>query len=106
MFFVTGRIENSYSVIYSSYDGINWRTILSDTGIKLFSMFFYLNKYFILGLKAILKSDYEYKNTINKITKNSDINFNLAIGSNLITSANYNGNFTNIVKYRQKYIGV
>lgn len=45
-------------------------------------------------------------NVIQNLSKNSDINLNLALGENLFRLNQSAGSFTCTIKYRQKYVGV
>ena len=56
------------------------------------------------GLGVI--SLFDSKNVINKISEDSDMNFNLNIGDNRLLVVRSSGEFGCNIIFRQKYIGV
>lgn len=67
---------------------------------------YYKGSLYLVSDFAVYKSNISFSdNIINKITDDSDLGLNLEVGNNLL---DYSGNkdFSVIVKYRQKYIGV
>jgi hypothetical protein len=66
------------------------------------------DKIIIMGESGIIViSNYSNKeNQIQNITKDSDMNLNLSVGSNTFRVNCEEGSMTVNIRYRQKYIGV
>ena len=115
-----GLVDNLESIIYNnglfvavgkdvyvSPDGLNWTKKASGFGEGLFSIAYGNNKYVIIGINRELYNSYliQTDNLISDLTTDSDMTFNLEIGTNNIFFTD-NNNKTATISFRQKYIGV
>ena len=94
--------------IYLSFDGINWGLQNFDKGIKWEQVFNLNNGFYVIGDKnsAGIYFLEPNENAIDKITDDSDMNFYLDVGNNLIRYLENNRKGKVILKYTQKYLGV
>ena len=104
MFIITSESNN----ILVSFDGKNWST----KRLNIYSYAIIYSKKidkFIIGCftGALMYSEYTpEENLISKLSSDSDVGMNLAIGDNHFIGNYDEGSLTILVKYRQKYIGV
>ena len=120
---IAGTI-NAYQIIYSeihrayfiggygivkSQDLLNWQDVSSDK-ITSFTSIAVSNKNTDMLTMASLITEYSVnekgENLIDKLSSDSDMNFKLLKGSNIIRIAKSSGDFLVILSFRQKYIGV
>ena len=93
--------------IYISYDGKTWEQVFVPvTTYNFNSACWYKNRYLVFSFSVIMTSDYEYSNSIQNLSQDSDIGFNLVVGENQLRTMKYAGDFVCKITYRQKYIGV
>ncbi|MBQ6565632.1 MAG: phage tail family protein [Treponema sp.] len=96
--------------IVSSNDGQSWKGHSSGTGQNYEGVKFFpaLNKYVASGSKGTIMGSYmsASENLINILNPNSDINFNLAVGENILRVACESGTPYVTVQFRNRYIGV
>lgn len=97
-------------VIAISIDGQTWTASYSGTGLNYSSIIFSiaLGKYLAVGNKGTVMTSYtdNEENLISKISPNSDINFSLVVGQNLLRVSCESGDPRVTIEYKQKYIGV
>ena len=90
---------------YCSYDGYNYYLLADDVRSKCGG--YSQQEGFLLCESSYYKINHSnIENAINKISDNSNMNFNLSIGKNDILLNAESGILNAILKYRQKYIGV
>ena len=91
--------------LWKSSNGLDWEetdSVLPRTASSGNLIFNYkLNISTIFGSDTVVTTEGESQNIIDKLSQDSDLKFNLEIGSNIILS-----NVNCILQYRQKYIGV
>ena len=90
-----------------SSDGINWSSI--SGGKQLYYVIYSKRNNCYYGVKesTTLKSYTEIiGNCIDKISTDSNIGMNLAIGNNTFRATAESGDMSVVLRYRQKYIGV
>ena len=96
--------------ILRSVDGSEWSVENSNIKVGWYGGCFSIphNRFMIVGeYGIILDSDFvEKENVINRLSKNSDMNFNLQKGSNILSIYYDSGTANAILRYRQKYVGV
>jgi len=91
-------------VLHYSTDLINWQDVYM--GVQARSVFWlkYYNKYFGIGWSGGCASSFDTEtNIISDLTSQSDMTFNLGIGSNSLVQRNIK---QLKISYRQKYLGV
>ena len=93
--------------VYTSTDGINWTEKVSGFGEGLFSVAYGNGVYILMGRNRELYNSYliQTDNLISDLTTDSDMTFNLEIGTNNLFFTD-NNNKTATLSFRQKYIGV
>lgn len=96
--------------IVTSVNGRTWNSSASGTSQNYESIVFSntLNKFIAVGSKGVIMNSYisEEQNLINKLSPNSDINFNLEVGENILRVSCEDGNPRITIKFKNKYIGV
>lgn len=96
--------------IVTSNDGKDWKGHSSGTGQNYEGVNFFpgLNCYVASGSKGTIMESYttSTENLIHLLSPNSDINFSLDVGENVLRVACESGNPRVSLEYRQKYIGV
>lgn len=97
-------------VIVRSVDGKVWLTSTSGTTQNYESVIYMqeIAKYIAVGNKGTIMTSYTASSTnmINSLSPNSDVNFNLAIGENILRLSCENGNPYASIEFKNKYIGV
>lgn len=97
-------------LIAVSVDGQTWEETYTESGLNYSSIIFSnnLGKYISVGNKGTVMSSYtdNAENLISKISPNSDINFNLVVGQNLLRVSCESGDPRVTIEFRNKYIGV
>ena len=93
--------------VYTSTDGINWTEKVGGFGEGLYSVAYGNGVYVLRGRNGELYNSYliQTQNLISDLTTDSDMTFNLEIGSNNLFFSD-NNNKTATLSFRQKYIGV
>ena len=94
---------------YTSYDGFNWTLTRIETQSSIGSICYNDEndtEYFGNSSNIIKEIIDDKTNVINSISNESDMNFNLSIGQNVLLSRAESGKILTKLKYRQKYIGV
>lgn len=96
--------------IVTSVNGKTWNESASGTNQNYESIVFSnaLNKFIAVGSMGVIMNSYilEEQNLINKLSPNSDINFNLAVGENVLRISCEQGSPRITIKFKNKYIGV
>ena len=96
--------------ILRSIDGSEWIVENSNIKVAWYGGCFSIphNRFMIVGEEGIiLNSDFvEKDNVINRLSSDSDMNFNLQKGSNILSIYYDSGTARAILRYRQKYVGV
>lgn len=96
--------------IVRSVDGQSWITSTSGTSQNYESVIYMqeIAKYIAVGNKGTIMTSYTASSTnmINCLSPNSDVNFNLSIGENILRISCENGNPFASIEYKNKYIGV
>ena len=110
---IYSEIHRAYFVvgygIVKSQDLLNWQDVSSDKITEVTSIAVSNKNTDILaraGTIAEYSVDEKGENLIDKLSSDSDMNFKLLKGSNIIRIAKSSGDFLVILSYRQKYIGV
>ena len=110
---IYSEIHRAYFVvgygIVRSQDLLNWQDVSSDKMTEVTSIAV-SNKNTDILARAGTVTEYSVnekgENLIDKLSSDSDMNFKLLKGSNIIRIAKSSGDFLVILSYRQKYIGV
>lgn len=96
--------------IATSVDGQSWELSISGTNqnygaIKFFTQ---LDEFMAVGSRGTIMSSYlsTSENLIDKLAPNSDINFNLDVGDNVLRVSCESGNPRVTVEFKNKYVGV
>ena len=100
-------IAVGYGAILTSVDGQYWNKqtdLFSSTSFK--DIAYDGVNFLICGIQIIQSYDVGLENKISSVSNDSDINFNLKIGKNVLELNYDEGLATLDLKYRQKYIGV
>lgn len=96
--------------IVTSNDGKDWKGHSSGTGQNYEGVKFFpeLNQYVAAGSKGTIMKSYttSSENLIHMLSPNSDINFSLDVGENVLRVSCESGSPRVSLEYRQKYIGV
>lgn len=96
--------------IASSVDGTAWKSHTSGTNQNYEAVMYseLLGKYIAVGSRGTVMSSYisDTENLISMLSPNSDINFNLAVGDNVLRVSCESGNPRVTVEYKNKYVGV
>lgn len=96
--------------IVTSVNGKTWNESASGTNQSYESIVFSstLNKFIAVGSKGVIMNSYisEEQNLINRLSPNSDINFNLEVGENILRVSCENGSPRITIKFKNKYMGV
>lgn len=96
--------------IVTSNDGKDWKGHSSGTGQNYEGVKFFpeLNQYVAAGSKGTIMESYttSSENLIHMLSPNSDINFSLDVGENVLRVSCESGSPRVSLEYRQKYIGV
>ena len=96
--------------IATSVDGKTWSNSISGTSQSYERIIFSnsLNEFIAVGSRGVIMNSYisEEQNLINKLSPNSDINFNLAVGENVLRVSCEQGSPRITIKFKNKYIGV
>ena len=106
-YFAVGYIGNTdKGCIYKSYNITSWGKVYAPS-VRC-NKIVINNDYIIIGNNnTVLKiTDEKLQNVINNISSDSDINFNLKKGENVLKMTQSSGEAFVLVTYRQKYIGV
>ena len=100
----------SDGTIVSSVDGTEWRGYSSGTAQSYQDVIYseLLGKYIAVGSRGTVMSSYisATENLINILSPNSDINFNLAVGDNILRVSCESGDPRVTIKFKNKYVGV
>ena len=110
---IYSEIHRAYFVvgygIVKSQNLLNWQDVSSDKITRVTSIAV-SNKNTDILTRAETIAEYSVdekgENLIDKLSSDSDMNFKLLKGSNIIRIAKSSGDFLVILSYRQKYIGV
>ena len=96
--------------IVTSVNGRTWNDSASGTSQSYESIIFSnaLNRFIAVGSKGVIMNSYisEEQNLINRLSSNSDVNFSLEVGENVIRVSCEDGNPRITIKFKNKYIGV
>lgn len=96
--------------ILSSVDGSEWKGHTSGTSQNYEDVIYsdVLGKYIAVGSRGTIMNSYisDTENLINMLSPNSDINFNLKVGENILRVSCESGNPAVTVEYKNKYVGV
>ena len=100
----------SDGTIVSSVDGTAWRGYSSGTAQSYQDVIYseLLGKYIAAGSRGTVMSSYisATENLINILSPNSDINFNLAVGDNILRVSCESGDPRVTIEFKNKYVGV
>lgn len=104
-------VVGAEGVILQSYDGVNWEQNTNINGYPALYGICYnknLNELLIAGYNfIIIKSEaIMATNVIQNLSANTNMNFNLEIGKNIILLSSKTGNSRAVIRFRNKYIGV
>lgn len=96
--------------IATSVNGKTWTNSISGTSQSYERIIFSnsLNEFIAVGSRGVIMNSYisEEQNLINKLSPNSDINFNLDVGENVLRISCEQGSPRITIKFKNKYIGV
>lgn len=96
--------------IATSVDGQSWSLSSSGTNQNYESVIFIvaLGKYISAGSRGTIMSSYlsASENLINALSPNSDINFNLDVGDNILRVSCESGDPRVTIEFKNKYVGV